>query len=458
MVDSSVNGGLAGAGYRRVIELARGGMGSVEVVMRRDGRLGRLFAQKRLLPAHRDDAELRSMFLDEARVAGMLRHPNTIQVVDVGEDAAGPYLVMEYIEGMSVAKLIGWARDTGFLPVALCVSIAADACRGLHAAHELRSQDGTPLDLVHRDVTPQNILLGFDGAVRVADFGIARAWGNSSRTSTGLLKGNIGYMSPEQLQFRKPDRRSDLFSLGVVLYEMLTGARLYAGNNEAVAQRILDEPPPDIGQARDVPPIVVEILFDLLAKDLADRPATAAIVASRLDAIRSELVADEEPTPLTDFLAAHFADHRDEQRARLEAATRRAIEGTDTRVFVPIEISTTPIIKVRSVRRQPTWLISSLVAAIIVLGVVTTVMIARNEPAADAAPEAVPLAPNPASPISAALASPAAEARSEPSEPVAVPTAQPRANTGVRKRPARAQQRSRSEESRPASEIPRWSW
>jgi serine/threonine-protein kinase len=308
------------------MELARGGMGTVEIVLRKDGGFRRLLAIKRLLPAYRDDPTFRDMFLDEARVAGLLRHPNVVSVIDVGDDADGPFLVMEYVEGASLASLIRDARRRSILlPVQVCVRIAADIARGLHAAHELRAVDGTPLELVHRDVTPQNVLLSYDGEVRVADFGIAKALGRSSRTSTGILKGKLGYISPEQLRFREPDRRSDLFSLGVVLFEMLASQRLYASDGLEGARRILDEPPPDIVEHRDdVPDAVVELLFDLLAKVPDDRPATAEEVATRLDVVLVEMRTEEEAIRLGDFLATHLADEQLRARAALAHAMREA--------------------------------------------------------------------------------------------------------------------------------------
>src|SRR5688572_8903729 len=254
----------------RICELDKGGMGRVDLVLRRDGRFERLYAVKRMHAAYRDDPSVFEMFVDEARIAGLVRHPNVVSVLDVGEDDDGPFLVMDYIDGVPASKLIStMAAIEAELPVALCLEVAAQAAEGLHAAHELRGHEGAPLGLVHRDISPQNILVGFDGAVRVTDFGIARAYGRTIRTSTGILKGKMGYMSPEQLAYQHPDRRSDLFSLGIVLYEMLSGERLYRDDDPIeTAQRILKDPPPDIGEVReDVPVEVVELLFELLAKE-----------------------------------------------------------------------------------------------------------------------------------------------------------------------------------------------
>lgn len=261
-------------------------MGQVDLCVRQTGRFERLYAVKRLHPHLREDEAMRSMFLDEARVAGMVRHANVVAVLDVGEDADGPFLVMDYVEGVSLSRLIRAQAQAGtLLPIPVCAQIMAQIARGLHAAHELTGSDGAPINLVHRDVSPQNILVGRDGTVRVTDFGIAKALGRSTHTSTGVLKGKLGYMSPEQLRFEPLDRRSDLFALGVILFELTLLRRLFRGDEASeVARQIIHEVPPDLGEARpDAPPALVELAFELLAKNREDRPATAQIVADRLD-------------------------------------------------------------------------------------------------------------------------------------------------------------------------------
>lgn len=293
--------------------LAQGGMGVVELVRRTEGRFARLYAIKRPHPELRHDPNLRAMFLDEGRVGGLIRHAHVVSVLDVGEDDQGPYLLMDYIEGISASALIqdAIARDRR-LSLPLCLAIVAQAARGLHAAHELRGSDGGSLGLVHRDVSPQNIVIGYDGTVRVTDFGIAKVYGNANRTSTGILKGNVGYMSPEQLRFREPDRRSDLFSLGVVLYELLAGRRLYlADETNTAAVRILEEPAPDIGEIRnDVTPELTGLMFELLAKDPAMRPPDAQQVVQRLEAILSAFEAEAGPFDLAAYIVGEFGDRR----------------------------------------------------------------------------------------------------------------------------------------------------
>jgi serine/threonine-protein kinase len=305
-----------------VLRLAEGGMGYVELVARREGRFLRLFARKRLHPHLRAEAAFRSMFIDEARLAGLIRHPNVAAVLEIGDDEDGPFLLMDYVEGPSVAEIVERVepRDAP-LPVALCVSIAAQAARGLDAAHRLLAADGTPLGVVHRDISPKNLLVGYDGLVRVADFGIAKAKDNLAETRVGVLKGNIGYMAPEYLRFQDLDGRSDLFSLGVVLYEMLARERLYAGDDvPAIARRIVDEPPPDIFDVRDVPPELVSLLFDMLAKDRELRPSSALEVATRLDAIAASIAAIDGAFDVSAFLESELGSMRQERQLAVDEA------------------------------------------------------------------------------------------------------------------------------------------
>lgn len=289
-------------------------MGRVDLAVREAGEFMRFYAIKRLRAGFVDDPDARAMFLEEARLAGLVRHPNVVAVHDVGEDEDGPYLVMDFVEGMSLSNLLDWVKaERSLLPVQVCVRIMREVAEGLHAAHELRGPKNEPLGLVHRDVSPQNILLGFDGIVRLTDFGIAKALGrNTTQTSTGLVKGKSGYLAPEQLKFKEPDRRTDLFAMGIVFFELLSGERLYAGQSLGeIAERILEEPPPDIFDVRDdVPANVVGLLFKLLAKAPNDRPKDARAASRELDEALHAILSNEEPVALSDFMDQHFRDRR----------------------------------------------------------------------------------------------------------------------------------------------------
>ena len=221
--------GLVLGRYALHAELASGGMATVHI-----GRLmgpvgfARTVAIKRLHAHFAKDPEFVSMFLDEARLAGRIRHPNVVPVLDVVAEQGELFLVMEYIHGDSLSKLLRQVREQGEkMPLGVTVSILAGALQGLHAAHETTNDQGEPLEIVHRDISPQNIMVGADGITRVADFGIAKAAGRAQSTQDGQLKGKLCYMAPEQLAQRPVDRRTDVYSASVVLWEALTGQRLF---------------------------------------------------------------------------------------------------------------------------------------------------------------------------------------------------------------------------------------
>ncbi|MBO6935609.1 MAG: serine/threonine protein kinase [Deltaproteobacteria bacterium] len=329
--------------------LARGGMGEVALGLRESGSFRRLVAIKRLRSELRADETFRTMFLEEAKIAGLIRHPNVVPVLDVGVDQGGPYLVMDYVEGVTLGRVIRHARQHDQLPpVQVAVRIMRSVALGLAATHGVRDEMGRELGLIHRDVSPQNVMLSFDGTVRLTDFGIAKAV-DSTKTATGLLKGKTGYMSPEQLRFERPTQRSDLFSLGVVLYELLTCERLYRAEDViATAQQILNEPAPDLFTARDdAPPELVELCFELLAKDPMQRCGSAREVAERLGEIIDELAAREGGLRIEDFMVSEFAAERESSRARVQDMVR---EWEDSRVHG--SVSSPPV---RPGKRWRSW-------------------------------------------------------------------------------------------------------
>jgi len=267
------------------------------------------------------------MFLEEGRIAGLVRHPQVVSVVDVGEDDAGPYLVMDFVEGVSLAELVARAAARRQrVPMAVALRIGVQVADGLHAVHETRGPDGEPLQLIHRDVSPQNVLIAFDGTARVSDFGIAKAVGRATGTTTGVLKGKLGYLAPERLRFEEPDRRADLFSFGVVLFELLAGRRLYDGPDDAqAARRILNEAPPDLNDERDdAPPELIELLFELLAKDRDCRPPTAGVVARRLERLLGLALIAEDADTVDAYVGGLFAERREALRAQVAEVSRAA--------------------------------------------------------------------------------------------------------------------------------------
>lgn len=299
----------------------------MHVAIRRDDPDRALVAVKRLHPQLRDDPRARRTLVAEAELAGGVRHPNVLRVLETGEDSDGPFLAMEYVEGCSLAQLVAQVRATDEeIPLQVALDVARQIALGLHAIHD---QVGGLL-VVHRDVSPQNVLIGYEGLVRVADFGIAKPLNLlgevTSDTSTGLLKGKVGYMAPEQLRFETPDRRADLFALGVVLWELLAGRRLYHGHDGTEgARRILHEPPPDVGDEReDAPPELVQLLFELLAKEPSTRPPSAAVVADRLRVCGELLAAEEGPVHVGDYTGSFFERQRAQRRATIARALERS--------------------------------------------------------------------------------------------------------------------------------------
>src|SRR5215468_12428132 len=176
-----------------------------------------------------DDAEFVKMFLDEARLAAYLDHSNIVQTMELGEHENRYYMVMEFLAGLSLAMVVRRSAERlsgGRIPVALALNMVAQTCAGLHYAHE-RTANGKPLNIVHRDISPQNLVISFEGVVKIVDFGIAKAEMRETRTRSGTIKGKFAYMSPEQCQAKDIDRRTDVFALGVVVHELLTGKRLF---------------------------------------------------------------------------------------------------------------------------------------------------------------------------------------------------------------------------------------
>ena len=273
-------GTILGGRYRLVELLGQGGMATIFRAM--DTQLGREVAVKLLRPEYLRDPDFSSRFRQEAQNAASLSHPNVVTVYDYGEDPSGPYIVMEHVDGEDLATIL---RRNGALPPTQASRIAAAVARALAASHAR--------GIVHRDVKPGNVLIGRDGRVKVVDFGIARALAEAQMTLPGTTLGSVHYFSPEQARGEPATNESDIFALGIVLYEMLTGARPWEGDSAAgVALARLTGPVPDPSLVRgSIPPDLAAITRKALARLPADRFASAAAMAEALEASRASAVA-----------------------------------------------------------------------------------------------------------------------------------------------------------------------
>jgi len=283
------NGARAIGRYVLYGEIASGGMATVHFG-RLQGAAGfeRSVAIKRLHPQFAKDPEFVAMFLDEARLAARISHPNVIPTLDVVAQGDELFLVMEYVRGVSLSRLVRAAKKREErIPLKIVASIVSGMLNGLHAAHEAKSETGEALHIVHRDVSPQNVLVGTDGIARVLDFGVAKAVGRVQGTREGQLKGKLPYMAPEQVTTGVVSRTSDIYAASVVLWEVLAGRRLYSGDNEAnVLSLVLSgeiEPPSHF--APDIPPEFDRIVLQGLNRDPNKRFATAREMATAVESI-----------------------------------------------------------------------------------------------------------------------------------------------------------------------------
>ena len=376
-------------------------MGTVEVAIERGGEgCERVVALKRLLPEGARDARHKEMFLREARLAALLAHPNVVHAFAFGELYGELFMAMEYVEGEPLSRVLrsGPQNDTG-LPPTLVAHILAQVCDGLHAAHELRDSgsQGQPLNVVHRDVSPHNILVGYEGHVKLLDFGVAKFEAGGNETRTGEVKGKMAYMSPEQALGERLDRRSDLFSIGAVLFECLTGRRMWgSGTDLEVMRKLALESPPRLDQSiPNAPHALVDLHARLVERDPAMRPATAQVVADELRAFASTSVPPPDADAVRDWMRSLFGAQADARKALLTESLERAAparvaelqRSLDPETALGRPTSTEPVI-VQGPASGPRLLTGSrkrIAAAALLssLGAVAVAFAARRPPAVD---------------------------------------------------------------------------
>ncbi len=444
--------------YEILRPLAEGGMAEV-LLGRASGVRGfaRHVVIKRIRADHAHDQNFVRMLLDEARLVAALHHHNIVQVHDIGEEAGAYFFAMEYVHGADLLHLIREIVQRGeLMPLEHAMTIIAGAAAGLHYAHEQRGADGRPLDLVHRDVSPSNILVGYDGSVRITDFGIAKAAQRSVKTRSGALKGKISYMSPEQCMGRTLDRRSDIFGLGIVLYEMATGRRLFKAETDFMTMSAIvhGKIPPAASLRADLPPELTSIITKALAAAPIDRFQTAGEMGDALEAFATSARIRTSTLLLADYVTAVLGVRRepwllDPAELAPDIAEDETISGVvrppedsiaataDAETSSPIVAARTemfPLVSVESLsgelavttpqrraepRRRRVWVIGGVAIAVVAAAVAVVIALLPApslEPAAATQP-----APAPVEHVSAPVASTPAAAPPAPTPPIVTP-------------------------------------
>ena len=439
--------------YELVGEIASGGMATVYLArLTGVGGFQRFVAMKRLHPHLASEKEFVEMFLDEARIAARIHHPNVVPILEVGASAVGYYLVMEYIEGDTLARLLARAATRGKrLPVGIALRIALDMLSGLHAAHELRDDMGEAVQLVHRDVSPQNVLVGVDGIARITDFGVARAASRLTATRVGQLKGKIAYMAPEQAAGEESiDRRADVFAAGIVVWEELAAKRLFKAENEAATlSRVMTEPVPAL---TTIVPGLSSALSNVVMRALdrnADlRFASCAQFADALEAAATGSESIATPRELAAYVTEVLGDEVSAQReavrawiarsepSQVEAAKPGAVPSTSVSaaaMSLPgLDAQAAALTQNTSPKgRSPAWLFVLVTLLLLLVGGGSFIFARQTNPdravsaataipVAAAVPSAVPIAPPPEAPVveSAPSAIPSAEVAPPPKPPV----------------------------------------
>jgi serine/threonine-protein kinase len=372
--------------YELLCPIASGGMATVWLARLRGKRgFEKLFAVKTIRTELVDDTRFQEMFLDEARIASGIQHPNVAQILDLGEQENVLYIVMEWVDGESLTKIRKLVAKRGaVLPIGVALRVLADACAGLHAAHELKDDDGQPLGIVHRDVSPQNILVATTGVVKLIDFGIAKAQNRKQgETRTGVVKGKIQYLAPEQVKKeRRIDRRLDIWALGGCLHELVTGTVPYGEDDdlEVIRKLMADEPPP---RAAGIPEPVLAVLDRSLVLDPEARFPTAAAMQRALEAAMVALGEAKTSDDVATYVRAECPElslkRKDIVTRAVDEARGREASGGDAReeAFAPTLMGD---VEALSQRGRPSDM--------------GTVELVKRKDAAPVAPAATPAATN----------------------------------------------------------------
>lgn len=323
--------------YRLVAKLGYGGMAEVFLAMARGpASFSKLVVLKRLRDVVSDKEEHVAMFLDEARLAARLNHPNIVHTYEVGEIDGQYFIVMEYLEGQPLNRIfkelvLGKTEKGEVSPftVSCALRVVIDVLMGLQSAHDLKDYDGTLLNVVHRDISPHNVFVTYEGAVKIVDFGIAKAAVNSTETETGILKGKVAYMAPEQALCSKTlDHRADLYSVGVVLWELLAGKRLYDGPAVQVLQRVIKDPAPLLStEVPDIPKDLEEIVAKALAREPANRYSSALEMRQAIEGYLKQHALEARTEEVREVLDKHFQARREQVQRQIKDQVNRVMTG-----------------------------------------------------------------------------------------------------------------------------------
>lgn len=315
--------------YELLLPIAKGGMAEVWLA-RLSGTRGfrKIVAIKTILRGAIDDARMEQMFIEEATLASQIHHPNTVEIFDFGEHEGTLFIAMEWVEGEPLNVIVAEAAKRGGLPLPIAVNVLGQACKGLHAAHELRDESGHSLGIVHRDISPQNLIVSYTGTVKVLDFGIAKATSQvSTLTEAGEVKGKFAYMSPEQVGGGQLDRRSDIFSLAVLGYMLTTGRHPFRGQNSAETVRRIYSPepaPPPSSFISDYPPALETALLRALEKKPEDRFQSAHDFLAALEDVAPEYLENSFEVKLGAYMRDLLGPRQAERRRQLRLAEESA--------------------------------------------------------------------------------------------------------------------------------------
>jgi serine/threonine-protein kinase len=311
--------------YELLVPIAKGGMAQVWAARLRGSRgFQKIVAIKIIRAGTNDDARMEQMFLEEATIASQIHHPNVVGTMELGDHEGTLYLVMEWVEGEALAQVMKQSMGRGGIPISIAVNLIAQACKGLHAAHELRDEAGAPLGVVHRDVSPQNVLVTYSGTAKLVDFGVAKVNGrDGDLTQDGEVKGKFAYMAPEQVSGGHVDRRTDIFAMGILLYFLTTGRHPFIGENTAqTLQNITSKKPPEPPSSlvAGYPLELEAVVMKALGKEPNDRWASASDMLSALEVAVPACHEGSFEGRVGEFMKELFGERARERRAQLRLA------------------------------------------------------------------------------------------------------------------------------------------